>query len=95
MNEDQFTKLFRYIEDFRTEVNHKLDGTASQESLSHLVDTIDAFVKRIDDSETEQAARDSQFERLVEWAHKVSEKNRYPARKSLETSDLYSCYNSH
>ncbi len=33
MDDDQFTKLFKYIEDFRTEVNTKLDEKASQESL--------------------------------------------------------------
>jgi uncharacterized coiled-coil DUF342 family protein len=26
MNDDQFTKLFKYIEDFRTEVNQKFDS---------------------------------------------------------------------
>lgn len=78
MSEDQFTKLFKYVESFRTEMNQKLDGKASQASMDRLINTMDAFVKRIDDSEIEQAARDSQFARLLVWAHKVSEKTGIP-----------------
>ena len=39
MNDDQFTKLFKYIEEFRTEVNVKLDQKASQDSMERLIDT--------------------------------------------------------
>lgn len=80
MHEDQFTKLFKYIEEFRTEVNTKLDEKASQSSMERLISTIDGFVKRIDDNETEQASRDLQFERLLEWARKVSEKTGIPLK---------------
>lgn len=81
MNDDQFTKLFKYIEDFRSEVNTKLDEKASQASLEQLVSTIDGFVKRIDNNEIEQASRDMQFERLLEWARKVSDKTGIPLRE--------------
>lgn len=52
--------------------------TASQDSLDKLTNTIDAFVKRLDDQEAEQAARDSQFEKLLAWVRKVSEKTGVP-----------------
>ena len=78
MQDDQFMKLFTYIEEFRTEINDKLEKTASQESVNRLVNTIDFFVKRLDDQEVEQAARDSQFEKLLIWARKVSEKTGIP-----------------
>lgn len=65
MSEDQFTKLFKYVEEFRTEMNRKLNEKASQSSLDHLTNTIDSFVKRLDDNEIEQASRDAQFERLL------------------------------
>ncbi len=80
MDDDQFTKLFRYIEEFRSEVNTKLDEKASQSSMEQLVSTIDGFVKRIDDNEIEQASRDMQFERLLEWACKVPEKTGIPIK---------------
>ncbi len=80
MTDDQFTKLFKYIEEFRTEVNAKLDQKASQNSMERLIDTLDGFVKRLDDNETEQSARDMQFERLLEWAREVSKKTGIPLR---------------
>jgi hypothetical protein len=78
MNDDQFTKLFKYVEEFRLEMNDKFQATASQESLDRLTNTIDGFVKRLDDNETEMSARDYQFEKLLAWARKVSEKTGVP-----------------
>ena len=43
MSEDEFTRLFKYIEGFRKEVNEKLEQTASQKSLDRLTNTIDSF----------------------------------------------------
>lgn len=63
MDDDQFTKLFKYIEAFRAEVNIKLDQKASQDSMERLLNTLDGFLKRLDDIETEQSVRDLQFER--------------------------------
>lgn len=78
MAEDEFTRLFTYMQDQFGAVNKKLDEKASQASLDRLTNTIDGFVKRLDDSEIEQAARDHQFEKLLVWAHKVSEKTGIP-----------------
>lgn len=78
MNDDQFTKLFKYMQNEFAEVHKKLDEKASQTSLDRLTNTIDSFVKRLDDQEIEQAARDSQFEKLLAWARKVSEKTGIP-----------------
>ena len=78
MSDDQFTKLFKYMQtEFRV-VNSKLDEKASQDSLDRLTSTIDAFVKRLDDNEVEDAAMKSQFNKLLEWARKVSEKTGIP-----------------
>jgi flagellar biosynthesis chaperone FliJ len=57
MNDDQFTKLFKYIEEFCSEVNTKLDQKASQDNMERLLNTLDGFIKRLDDNETEQSAR--------------------------------------
>ncbi len=80
MNDDQFTRLFKYIEEFRTEVNIKLDQKASQDSMERLISTLDGFLKRLDDIESEQSARDLQFERLLEWAREVSKKTGIPLK---------------
>jgi len=80
MDQDNFTKLFKYVEEFRTEINHKIEEKASQASIDRLTTTIDGFVKRLDDAEIEQASRDLQFNRLLEWAREVSKKTGVPLK---------------
>ena len=59
-----------------TSVNTRLDSL--DQKYDHLLSTIDGFIGRIDKYETELAARDSQFEKLLSWARKVSEKTGIP-----------------
>ena len=80
MEDDQFTKLFKYVEKRFDEVNTKLDEKASQSSMERLLDTLDGFLKRLDDNESNQSARDLQFERLLEWAREVSRKTGVPLK---------------
>lgn len=61
-------RLDAHEEEFR-KMNAKYD---------HLINTIDSFIARIDRYETELAARDNQFNKLLEWARKVSEKTGIP-----------------
>ncbi|HEU4965865.1 MAG TPA: hypothetical protein VFT53_00100 [Candidatus Saccharimonadales bacterium] len=63
--DDRFSRVERDIADLKT-------------SHNRLINTIDGFVARIDRYETELAARDSQLERLLAWARKVSEKTGIP-----------------
>jgi septal ring factor EnvC (AmiA/AmiB activator) len=78
MQEDEFTKLFKYMQHEFGQLNSKLDEKASQSTLSSLMNSIDGFIKRLDDNETEQSARDAQFDRLLDWARKVSKKTGIP-----------------
>lgn len=78
MSSDEFTKLFKYIEKRFDEVNEKLDRKAEADRVEQLIDTMDDFIRRITDNDVEQAARDAQFARLVEWAREVSKKTGVP-----------------
>jgi hypothetical protein len=80
MSDDQFTKLFKYMQDNFAVINNKLDTKASQDSLDRLTNTIDSFVKRLDHTEIEQASRDLQFDRLLSWAREVSAKTGIPLK---------------
>lgn len=66
---DQVDSLF-------TKLESRFDGLDSK--FDHLLGTIDTFLARIDSYETELAARDAQFEKLLAWARKVSEKTGIP-----------------
>ena len=63
MSDDQFTKLFKYIQEFRTEVNQRFTDVDAR--IDRLTNTLDNFVKRLDDYEIEMAARDAQFEKTA------------------------------
>jgi septal ring factor EnvC (AmiA/AmiB activator) len=80
MSQDEFTKLFKYMENRFNSIDQKLDTKASQDSVDRLTNTIDSFVKRLDNAEIEQASRDLQFDRLLEWAREVSKKTGVPLR---------------
>lgn len=77
-HDDTFAKMFTHIEDFRTEVNDKLDRKAEASALDNLINTMDDFIRHIKDNDVENAARDAQFARLVEWAREVSKKTGIP-----------------
>ncbi|MCU0343553.1 MAG: hypothetical protein MUF28_06995 [Ignavibacterium sp.] len=49
-------------------------------SASGHVQRVDVAGLRPDEVETEQTARDAQFERLVEWAREVSKKTGIPLK---------------
>jgi len=59
-------------------VNKRLDRF--DEKYDHLITVIDGFISRIDKYETEIAARDAQFERLLDWARQVSAKVGVPLK---------------
>lgn len=77
------TDLSEIIANFAQQVDtrfNKVEKEISELRESHhrLLNTIDGFVGRIDRYETERLMRDSQFNRLLEWARKVSEKTGIP-----------------
>ncbi len=63
MNDDEFTKLFKYIQDMRQEMNERLDATASQESVDQIHTVLDGIIDRLDTDETERTAHASQLTR--------------------------------
>ncbi len=74
MSDDQFTKLFKYIQEFRREMNTRLDEKASQTSVDSLTNNVDGFAKRLEHIEIEQISSGRQVDRLRDWAHKVAHK---------------------
>lgn len=76
-------EVLTIVRDFMQQVDARFTHIEAEiadlkESHHRLLNTIDGFIARIDRYETELAARDSQFERLLAWARKVSEKTGIP-----------------
>jgi len=79
----RFEKIDERLDKMTIQINSRLDKIESdvidlQASHNRLMNTVDHFLARIDRYETEQAARDSQFNRLLDWARKVSKKTGIP-----------------
>ena len=77
------TDLSDVIANFAQQVDERFNRLEVRQAeleakIERLVTTIDGFVGRIDRYETEQLMRDNQFERLLAWARKVSEKTGIP-----------------
>lgn len=79
------TDLSEIIAGFAQQVDdrfNKIENEIIDLKVSHdkLLNTVDAFISRIDSYETEMTARDAQFERLLEWAKEVSKKTGIPLK---------------
>ena len=79
----QTDELVNLIHVFMDQVDTRFKAVESEiielkQSHNKLLKSIDGFIARIDKYETELAARDNQFEKLLEWARKVSEKTGIP-----------------
>ncbi len=52
----------------------RTDTADIRQSIDRLTNTIDGFVKRLDDIETDSVARDAQIARLDRWVHQIAQK---------------------
>ncbi len=46
MSQDEFTKLFKHLEEFRKDVNKQLADIATKEQVNLLTDVVDAYAKK-------------------------------------------------
>ena len=70
---DRFDSRFLSLEEKFSKLEFE-----TKSSINKLTNTIDGFVKRLEDYEVESRVRDAQFERLVIWAKEVSTKTGIP-----------------
>jgi hypothetical protein len=80
---EQFDGRFISVEAGIKGMNHGLskvqkDFVDLRGNINRLTNTVDGFVKRLDENELEDTARDAQFRRLLDWAQKVSAKTGIP-----------------
>ena len=78
MANDEMLKLFKYMTERFDNVDKQLEQTATKTQVDDIANTMESFARQIKDNSDEQAARDLQFNRLVEWARKVSIKTGVP-----------------
>jgi DNA-binding ferritin-like protein len=72
MSEDQFTKLFKYMEEFRSDVNKRFDET--NERIDNVMNAVMAFAKQQEISDEERLVMGHQLDRLDAWVHQLADK---------------------
>ena len=73
MSDDQFTKLFKYVEEFRTEINKKLDEKASARDMKMVLISLDSVLKSQEINDDERLVMGHQLERLDKWVHQLAD----------------------
>lgn len=74
MSDDQFTKLFRYVEEFRSEVKEILEQKADKADVEMLKNVIDGYADKIDGYAMEMAAMQHKIDRLEKYIQVLADK---------------------
>ncbi len=74
MSQDEFTKLFNYMEKRFDSIDQALENKADKQDVQKLIDAIDAFAKRQEIDDEERLVMAHQLERLDKWVHELADK---------------------
>lgn len=64
MNEDQFLKLYKYMDKRFSNIEERLDDVATKDDIRYLETVIDGYAAKIDDYAVEMAAMQHKIDRL-------------------------------
>lgn len=67
MSDDQFTKLFKYIEEFRLDVSRRFDD--ANDKIDNVMNAVLELAKRQEISDEERLVMGHQLDRLDSWVH--------------------------
>ncbi|MGD0284571.1 MAG: hypothetical protein ABSB12_03185 [Candidatus Saccharimonadales bacterium] len=71
MSEDEFTKLYKYMQNEFKKVNTRFDGVELR--IDHLSNAVDAYAKEVETYMQEMLALAHKVDRLEQWILKVAE----------------------
>lgn len=74
MSQDEFTRLFRYMEERFDRIDQALEGGADKKDVERILDALDAYAKRQEIDEDERLVMAHQLERLDKWVHELADK---------------------
>ena len=73
MSQDEFTKLFKYMQAEFKSIHEQLEQTATKEELNRLTGSVDAFAKQSETYMQEMLALSHKVDRLERWIMKIAE----------------------
>ena len=74
MSEDEFTKLFKYMQTEFKSIHEQLDQTASKADIQKALGLLDALAKWQEINDDELLVRGHQLDRLDKWTHELADK---------------------
>lgn len=74
MSEDEFTKLFKYMQAEFNKINSRLEETATKEELDRLTNAVDTYAKKVDEYTQEMLMLAHKVERLEKWINQIAAK---------------------
>jgi hypothetical protein len=74
MSADEFTKLFRYMEERLDRIDKALENKAEKLDVERILGALDALAKRQEIDEEERLVMGHQLERLDRWVHQLADK---------------------
>lgn len=77
MNNDDFTKLFKYMTERFDKLDKALDDKASNKDMQMVLNLLDSIAKRQEISDDERLVMGHQLERLDRWTHGLANKIGY------------------
>ncbi len=72
MSDDQFTKLFKYMEKRFDGIEKRFDE--QDKKIDAIYAILDAHLKKIEVLLEENSVRDHQYQRIERWVHEIAEK---------------------
>jgi uncharacterized protein YlxW (UPF0749 family) len=74
MSQDEFTKLFKYVQKIELLVDHINENMATKEDLNNLTNTVDGYAKKVDDATQEMLMLAHKVDRLERWINQIAAK---------------------
>lgn len=74
MSQDEFTKLFNYMENKFSVIEKRLDETATKKQLDDLTNTVDGIAKAMTEYHQEMLMLARKVDRMEQWIHEIAEK---------------------
>ena len=74
MSQDEFTRLFKYMEERFDRIDKALASRADKKDVELLLNAVDSFAKRQEINDDERLVMGHQLEKLDQWVHELASK---------------------
>ncbi len=74
MSQDEFTKLFKYMQTEFKKIDKRFDATATKKQVDDLTNTVDGLTKLIVDYNQEMLMIAHKIDRLEKWINQIAAK---------------------